>query len=49
MRFAELVDIEKVQAELDRIAERRQALKREQGRLRVQAHRLRKLLESANS
>ena len=47
--MSEFVDTKKVIKELERIAERREALKKEQGRLRVQAHRLRKLLEAAKA
>ena len=41
-----VVDTHAVEAELRRISERRDALKREQANLRVKAHRLRKLLEA---
>ena len=43
------VDRKAVKAELARIQKERDELKKRQGTLRVQAHRLRKLLEAANA
>lgn len=43
------IDRKAVMRELERIQEEREALKRRQGTLRVQAHRLRKLLEAAEA
>ena len=43
------VDRRAVTAELKRIMQKREELKRRQATLRVQAHRLRKLLEAADA
>ena len=44
---AEFVDIQKLRRAIEAIQSKRQAVKREQGRLRVQEHRMKRLLAEA--